>query len=139
MKNYFSYGDPIPNDLKSFLVSKFTCVSCSSSYTVETCHHFKTRVVEHIKKYNKSHIFNADFNRTKGVCHVIHIFLGSCFGQVWVYQISLLLYDRPFCPHPWPASKRLILDRVKYFMNLYKSMYCKTIFLFSYWWYPYIR
>ena len=57
VKNYFSYKDPIPNDLKSFLVYKFTCASCSSSYIGETCRHFKTRIKEHIKKDNKSHIF----------------------------------------------------------------------------------
>ena len=57
IKNYFSYKDPIPNDLKSFLVYKFTCASCSSSYIGETCRHFKTRIEEHIKKDNKSHIF----------------------------------------------------------------------------------
>ena len=56
-KNYFSCKNPIPNDLKSFLVYKFTCASCSSSYIGETCHHFKTRVEEHIKKDNKPHIF----------------------------------------------------------------------------------
>ena len=28
-KNYFSYRDPIPNNLKSFLVYKFTCACCS--------------------------------------------------------------------------------------------------------------
>ena len=44
IKNYFSYKDPIPNDLKSFLVYKFTCVSCSSSYIDETYRHFKTRI-----------------------------------------------------------------------------------------------
>ena len=49
IKNYFSYKDPIPNDLKSFLVYKFTCASCSSSCIGETCRHFKTRIVEHIK------------------------------------------------------------------------------------------
>ena len=49
--------DPIPNDLKSFLVYKFTCASCSSSYIGETCRHFKTRIKEHIKKDNKSHVF----------------------------------------------------------------------------------
>ena len=58
IKNYFSYRDPIPNDLKSFLVYKFTCGSCSSSYIGKTCGHFKTRIEEHIKKDNKSHIFN---------------------------------------------------------------------------------
>ena len=36
IKNYFSYKDPIPNDLKLFLVYIFTCASCSSSYTGET-------------------------------------------------------------------------------------------------------
>ena len=35
IKNYFSYKYPIPNDLKSFLVCKFTCASCSSSYIGE--------------------------------------------------------------------------------------------------------
>ena len=57
IKNYFSYIDLIPNDLIYFLVYKYTCASCSSSYIGETCCHFKTRIEEHIKKYNKSHIF----------------------------------------------------------------------------------
>ena len=57
IKNYFSYKDPIPDDLKSFLVYKFTCASCSSSYIGETCHYFKTRIEKHIKKDSKSHYF----------------------------------------------------------------------------------
>ena len=57
IKNYFSDKDPIPNDLKSFLVYKFNCVSCSSSYIDETCHRFKTRIQEHIRKDNKSQLF----------------------------------------------------------------------------------
>ena len=57
IKNYFSYKDPIPNNLKSFLVYKFTSASCSSSYIGEACRHFKTRIKEHIKKDNKFHIF----------------------------------------------------------------------------------
>ena len=48
-KNSFSYKDPIPDDLKSFLVYKFTCASCSFSYIGKTCCHFKTRIEEHIK------------------------------------------------------------------------------------------
>ena len=50
IKNYFSYKDPIRNDLKSFLVYKFICASCSFSYVGETYHHFETRIEEHIKK-----------------------------------------------------------------------------------------
>ena len=57
VKNYFSYKDRIPDDLKSFLVYKFTCAGCSSSYIGEYCRHFKTRIEDHIKKGNKSHIF----------------------------------------------------------------------------------
>ena len=57
IKNYFSYKDPILDDLKSFLVYKFICASCSFSYICKTCRHFKTRIEEHIKKDNKSHIF----------------------------------------------------------------------------------
>ena len=57
IKYCFSYKDPIPNDLKSLLVYEFTCTSCSSSYICETCRHFKTRIEEHVKKDNNSHIF----------------------------------------------------------------------------------
>ena len=57
IKNYFSYKDPIPDDLKSFLVYKFTRVSGSSSYINKICRHFKTRIEEQIKKDNKLHIF----------------------------------------------------------------------------------
>ena len=39
---YFSYNNPIPNDFIYFLVYKFTCASCSSSYIGETCRHSKT-------------------------------------------------------------------------------------------------
>ena len=53
----FSYKDPIPYDLKSLLVYRFSCASCSSSYIGEICPNFKTRIEEHIKKDNKSHIF----------------------------------------------------------------------------------
>ena len=43
IKNYFSYKDPIPDDLKSFLVYKFICAGCSSNYIGETCGYFKTK------------------------------------------------------------------------------------------------
>ena len=43
--------------MKFFLLYKFTCASCSSSYIGKTCHHFKTWIEEDIKKDNRSHIF----------------------------------------------------------------------------------
>ena len=57
VKSYFSYKYPIPDNLKSFLVYKFTRASCSSSYIGETCRHFKPMIEEHVKKDNKLHIF----------------------------------------------------------------------------------
>ena len=57
IKSYFSYKDPIPNDLKSSLVYKFTCASSSSSCIGENCRHFKTRIEGHIKNDNKFHNF----------------------------------------------------------------------------------
>ena len=64
IQNYFPNEDPIPDDLKSFLVYKFTCASCSSSYIGETCHHFKTRIEEHIKRiiFKHLHSTTACFN-----------------------------------------------------------------------------
>ena len=53
LKNYFSYKEPIPNDLKFFLVHKFTC----ASYIGEACRHFKTRIEEYIKTE-----FNSKFD-----------------------------------------------------------------------------
>ena len=46
-----------PNDLKSFLVYKFTCASSRSSYIGDTCRPFKIKIAEDIKKDNKSDIF----------------------------------------------------------------------------------
>ena len=56
MKNYFSNKDPIPDDFKSFQVCELICASCSSSYIGETCRHFKTSIVEHIKSDKKCSI-----------------------------------------------------------------------------------
>ena len=56
IKLFFSYKYPIPDDLKTFLVHRFICASCSSRYIGKTCCHFKARIEEHIKNDNKSHI-----------------------------------------------------------------------------------
>ena len=49
LKNYLSSKTPIPVDLKSFLVYKFTSASYSSSYIGQTCRHFKTSIEKNIK------------------------------------------------------------------------------------------
>ena len=66
IKNYFSYKNPIPDNLKSLLVYKFTCASSSSSYIGETCRHFKTwndpETVSHWA-YQWKMQFNPDLNK----------------------------------------------------------------------------
>ena len=44
-------------NIKLVFSCKFTCASRSFSYIGQTCGHFKNSTEEHIKKYNKSHIF----------------------------------------------------------------------------------
>ena len=56
-KNYFSYKDPAPDDLKSFIIYKLTCASCSCSYVGKTYRHSKTKIEVRIKNDYKSHIF----------------------------------------------------------------------------------
>ena len=96
IKNYFSYKDPIPNDLKSFLVCKFTWASCSSSYIGETCHHFKIRIEEHIKKDNKSHIFKYLYSTA------------TCFDSCNCFCFKII--DKAnskfnsFSSHPFPVA-----------------------------------
>ena len=74
IKNYFSNEDPVPNDLKSFLVYQFTC---SSSCIGKTCRPFKTKFEEHIKKNNKPHILKhlhstaTCFDSCKSICFKI--------------------------------------------------------------------
>ena len=65
------------DDLKSFLVYKFTCASCSSGYTGETCRYFKATIEEHIKD-NKSHVYKhlhstaTCFDSYKSLCFEIN-------------------------------------------------------------------
>ena len=43
--------------MKLFLVYKFTCANCSSSYISKTCRLFKAKIERPIKKDNKSYIW----------------------------------------------------------------------------------
>ena len=43
--------------MKVFLVYKFTCANCSSSYISKTCRLFKAKIEKPIKKDNKFHIW----------------------------------------------------------------------------------
>ena len=53
----FSYKDPLPFHLQSFIVYKFICANCKVCYVGETTRHFITRINEHLQKDAKSNIF----------------------------------------------------------------------------------
>ena len=91
----FPYKDPIPNDLKSFLVYKLTCASCSSSYIGETCCHFKTGIEEHIKKRSKSHIFKHLYSSAtySSPCSFLPLFF-FCF--VFLHFFFIYCFHYPY-------------------------------------------
>ena len=53
----FSYKDPLPLDLQSFIGYKFICANCEVCYMGETTRHFITRINEHLQKDAKLNIF----------------------------------------------------------------------------------
>ena len=53
----FSVKDPVPVELRSNVVYKFTCASCNSRYVGETSRLFSTRIREHLNRDRTSHIF----------------------------------------------------------------------------------
>ena len=71
VKNYFTYKDPIPNDLKSFLVYKFTYASCSSSYIVETVVIVKLGLRSKSKRITSLTFLNIYFILQHALTHII--------------------------------------------------------------------
>ena len=55
--NLFSAKDPIPSNLRSSVVYKFSCAGCNACYVGETTRHFSTRVREHLATDRASHVY----------------------------------------------------------------------------------
>ena len=53
----FSVKDPVPLDLCSRVVYKFSCAGCNACYIGKTSRHFSTRVREHLIRDRNSHIY----------------------------------------------------------------------------------
>ena len=111
MKNYFSYQDPTPDDLKSFLVCKYTCAICSSSYIGEACRHFKTRIEKLIKKDNMSHVFK-------------HL-LATCFHSY--NSLSFRITDKASSKFDLNFKESLRINRRKPTLNAQKNRLALTL------------
>ena len=57
IKNFFSFKDPIPDAIRSFVVYQFTCAGCNSCYIGESSRHFSTRIKQHTLTDKNSHVF----------------------------------------------------------------------------------
>ena len=53
----FSVKDPIPLDLCSRVVYKFSCAGCNACYIGETSGHISTHIREHLSRDRNSHIY----------------------------------------------------------------------------------
>ena len=54
--SFFSTKDKILDNLRSFVVYKFTCTGCNASYVGHTTRHIITRIREHLKSDKQSHV-----------------------------------------------------------------------------------
>ena len=57
VSNKFSYEDPLPFHLQSYIVYKFIFANCKVFYVGGTTRHFITRISEHLQRDAKSNIF----------------------------------------------------------------------------------
>ena len=78
ISNKFSYKDPLPFHLQSFIVYKFVCANCKVCYVGETTRHFITRINEHLQKDAKSNIFKhqQESHACNSVCNK------DCFSMI---------------------------------------------------------
>ena len=53
----FSVKDPVPLDLRSCVVYKFSCAGCNASYIGETSRRLSTHIREHLSRDRNSHSF----------------------------------------------------------------------------------
>ena len=53
----FSVKDPVPLDLRSRVVYKFSFVGCNACYISETSRHLSTRFREHLCRDRNSHVY----------------------------------------------------------------------------------
>ena len=62
----FSVKDPVPVELRSNVVYKFTCASCNSCYVGETSRQLSTRIRKHLNRQGTGpHISFDTFNNPR--------------------------------------------------------------------------
>ena len=65
IRNLLSVKDPVPVELRSNVVYKFTCASCNSCYVGETSRHLSTRIRQHLNRVTGPRISFNTFNNPR--------------------------------------------------------------------------
>ena len=70
IKSWFGIKDPIPTDLRSRVIYKFSCAGCRACCICDTNRHFATHTREHLSSYKHSHIFKhlRGFENCRSFC-----------------------------------------------------------------------
>ena len=89
IKTFFSFKDPIPTALKSFVVYEFTCAGCNSHYIGETSRHFSTQIKDHTLTDRNSHVFKHLNNSTNCKNHYAPNFFKILDSAKITYTLKL--------------------------------------------------
>ena len=100
--------DNTPYLLTSFVVYKFICARSESYYIGETCHHFISRIDEHIKKAKKSNVFQYLRNKEE------------CFSSFYLKCFSIL--DLATTKYQTKLTKGMYIDWQKPTLNKKKNL-----------------
>ena len=123
LKNYFRFKNSVPETLRSNVIYKFSCGSCTASCIGKTYRHFKVRVLEHqgvsprtgkpvrgtLSTSVKDQMVACDYK----VVHQNFKFFGKESNRYLLNLIEILSIKR---------GKP----------SLYKSLYCKSFYCFEY-------
>ena len=113
IKDSFSYKDKLDFSHKAFVVYKFICAGCNSSYIGETERHLSTRIREHMITDKKSHIYKHLQSSLR--CHELSD--SSCFSILDTASTSFQLKIKEGLHIKW--DKPSLNKQVKhYFMSL---------------------
>ena len=96
----FSVKESVPKYVRSFVVYRFICPGCNTSYIGETIRHLTTRIKEHRETDSKSHIFkHLNTNRNcKELCNTECFEIidsASSFYRLKLKEAMDIIWEKP--------------------------------------------
>ena len=96
----FSVKESVPKYVRSFVVYRFICPGCNTSYIGETIRHLTTRIKEHWETDSKSHIFkHLNTNRNcKELCNTECFEIidsASSFYRLKLKEAMDIIWEKP--------------------------------------------